>query len=99
MTAATGKPERVGLYREILARLSDEDLASWKTSRAELSGEIDEIDRREPMPGGNTNTWLSVRARIAITTKSRRISLSVRGRWAMPAIPSANCRSTGTTTG
>ncbi len=42
--AATGKPERVGLYREILARLDDTDLETWGFSRAQISGELDAID-------------------------------------------------------
>ncbi len=43
-TAATGRPDRVGLYREILARLDDEDLATWGYSRNEINGELDGID-------------------------------------------------------
>jgi len=42
--AATGKPERVGLYREILARLADEDLETWGFSRTQISAELDAID-------------------------------------------------------
>jgi len=43
-TAATGRPERVGLYREILARLGDEDLSTWGYSRDQISRELDAID-------------------------------------------------------
>ena len=43
-TAATGRPERVGLYREILARLADEDLSTWGYSRSQISAELDAID-------------------------------------------------------
>lgn len=43
-TAATGRPERVGLYREILARLDDEDLLTWGCSRSQISEELDAID-------------------------------------------------------
>jgi hypothetical protein len=43
-TAATGRPERVGLYREMLARLDDEDLATWGYSRSQISEELDGID-------------------------------------------------------
>lgn len=43
-TAATGRPERVALYREILARLGDEDLSTWGYSKAEISKELDAID-------------------------------------------------------
>jgi hypothetical protein len=43
-TAATGRPERVGFYREILARLGDEDLSIWGYSRSQISAELDAID-------------------------------------------------------
>lgn len=43
-TAARGRPERVGLYREILARLGDEDLSSWGYSRSQINAELDAID-------------------------------------------------------
>jgi hypothetical protein len=43
-TAATGRPQRVGLFREILARLTDEDLETWGFSRAGIEAEIDQID-------------------------------------------------------
>ena len=71
VTAATGKPERVRLYQEILARLSDEDLASWKTSRAELSAEIDKIDL-----GGRP----APRPRLTRYALERRVLVSVRRR-------------------
>lgn len=53
--AARGLPERVGLYRTILARLSDEDLDLWGYGRSAIQAEIDEIDlagkpaRRPPL--------------------------------------------------
>ncbi|MFO0687597.1 MAG: sulfotransferase [Myxococcota bacterium] len=51
--AATGRPERVGLYREILARLFDEDLETWGHPRAGIEAELDRIDlagRPAPRP-------------------------------------------------
>ncbi len=42
--AATGKPARVGLYREILARLLDDDLETWGFPRAQIASELDAID-------------------------------------------------------
>ncbi len=42
--AATGQPERVALYKEIVARLADEDLETWGFSRAEMARELDAID-------------------------------------------------------
>lgn len=43
-TAATGQPERVGRYQEILARLADEDLETWGYPRAEIAAELEAID-------------------------------------------------------
>lgn len=51
--SATGKPERVGLYREILARLADDDLETWGFSRAQIAAELDAIDlagKKAPRP-------------------------------------------------
>jgi len=42
--ASTGKPSRVAFYREIVARLSDDDLETWGYPRAEILDEIDRID-------------------------------------------------------
>jgi hypothetical protein len=51
--ASSGRPERVALYREILARLADEDLETWGYPRAGIEAEIDRIDlggRKAPRP-------------------------------------------------
>ncbi len=51
--AATGRPERVGGYREILARLTDDDLERWGYPRAEIEAQLDRIDlsgRPAPRP-------------------------------------------------
>ena len=42
--AATGQPERVALYQEILARLADEDLETWGFARADIARELAAID-------------------------------------------------------
>jgi len=42
--AATGRPERVGVYREILARLFDPDLETWGHPRAAIESELARID-------------------------------------------------------
>jgi hypothetical protein len=42
--AATGRPDRVALYREILARLPDPDLETWGYPRATIAAELDRID-------------------------------------------------------
>lgn len=52
-TAAEGRPERVGLYQEIIARLDDEDLSTWGYMRSEISEELGGIDlagRPAPRP-------------------------------------------------
>ncbi len=43
-TAATGRPERVALYREMLARLTDEDLTTWGHPRAQILQQLEGID-------------------------------------------------------
>ncbi|MEM9177775.1 MAG: sulfotransferase [Myxococcota bacterium] len=51
--AATGRPERVTLYREITARLADADLETWGFSRDAIVRELDAIDlagRPAPRP-------------------------------------------------
>ncbi len=51
--AATGRPERVGMYREILARLLDTDLETWGYPRAVIESALGAIDlggRRAPRP-------------------------------------------------
>jgi len=51
--AAGGRPERVALYREIVARLFDPDLETWGHPRAAIEGELSAIDpggRRAPRP-------------------------------------------------
>ncbi len=51
--AAAGRPERVGTYREIVARLLDPDLETWGHPRAKLEAELAAIDlggRRAPRP-------------------------------------------------
>ncbi|MAG33438.1 MAG: hypothetical protein CL908_21385 [Deltaproteobacteria bacterium] len=42
--SATGRPDRVALYAEILARLADEDLETWGFARSRISAELDAID-------------------------------------------------------
>lgn len=52
-TASTGRPERVALYREILARLTDEDLETWGYPRSGIEEELSQIDlggRPAPRP-------------------------------------------------
>ncbi|MEZ4279346.1 MAG: sulfotransferase [Myxococcota bacterium] len=51
--AATGRPDRVGMYREILARLTDDDLETWGHPRSEIEAALAAIDlggRPAPRP-------------------------------------------------
>lgn len=51
--AATGRPDRIAMYQEILARLLDADLETWGYPRAEIEAAIDTVDlggRRLPRP-------------------------------------------------
>lgn len=69
--AATGQPERVALYQEILARLADEDLETWGYPRAEILDQLEAIDlegKRAP------------RARLGRYALERRLLVAVRRR-------------------
>ena len=51
--ASAGQPERVAHYREIVARLTDDDLETWGYPRSEIVSELDRIDlggKRAPRP-------------------------------------------------
>ena len=48
--AATGQPERVNLYREIIARLTDADLETWGYPRRTIEVELDSVDLGSPPP-------------------------------------------------
>ena len=51
LEAAAGRPERVGLYREIVARLLDPDLETWDHPRAQIEAALARIDLRgRPAP-------------------------------------------------
>ncbi len=69
--AATGRPERVALYREILARLPDEDLEIWGHGRAQIMRELDAIDlegRPAPRP---RLTRYALERRILVAARRR----------------------------
>ena len=70
-TAATGRPERVALYREILARLDDADLDIWGHSRSQISDELDRIDL-DGKP--------AVRPRLTRYALERRLLVAIRRR-------------------
>jgi hypothetical protein len=70
-TAATGRPERVALYREILARLDDADLDVWGHSRSQISDELDRIDL-DGKP--------AVRPRLTRYALERRLLVAIRRR-------------------
>jgi hypothetical protein len=69
--AASGRPDRVALYREILARLGDDDLATWGFERSAIAAELDAIDLEgQPAP----------RPRLTRYALERRILVAVRRR-------------------
>jgi len=70
--AATGCPERVGLYREILARLSDEDLETWGHPRSGILAELDQIDL-EGKPAARPKLTRYAFERRALVAVRRRI--------------------------
>ena len=70
-SAAAGMPERVGLYREILARLSDEDLETWGYPRREIEAEIDGIDLAGRPPPRPRLTRYALERRLLVTLRRR----------------------------
>ena len=72
--AATGRPERVGLYREILARLLDDDLETWGYPRAAIEAELGRID-----PAGRP----APRPALTRYTLERKLLVALR-RWIRP---------------
>jgi hypothetical protein len=69
--ASTGRPARVALYREILARLTDEDLETWGYPRAGILEELDRIDLEgQPAP----------RPRLTRYALERRLLVAIRRR-------------------
>ncbi|MBK7947687.1 MAG: sulfotransferase [Deltaproteobacteria bacterium] len=79
--AATGRPERVGLYREIVARLFDEDLETWGHPRAEIEAELDRIDlagRPAPRPA---LTRYSLERKLLVALRRRIRPENRLGRW------------------
>lgn len=69
--AARGQPERVALYREILARLADEDLETWGFSRADLSAELDGIDVDGPPPPRAKLTRYALERKALVAVRRR----------------------------
>ena len=72
--AATGRPERVALYQEIVARLADDDLTTWGFDRAAIRAELDGIDVGGKRPP---------RAKLTRYALERRVLVAVR-RWIRP---------------
>ena len=69
--AATGKPDRVGLYREILARLDDEDLETWGFSRKQLESEIGAIDLAGQPAAPARLTRYSLERKLLVAVRKR----------------------------
>ncbi len=69
--AAVGRPERLALYEQILARLTDEDLEVWGHPRGELAAQLAAID-----PAGRR----APRARLTRYALERRLLVALRRR-------------------
>jgi len=69
--AATGRPERVGLFREILARLTDEDLETWGFSRIEIEAEIGQIDLAGKPPPRPRLTRYALERKLLVALRRR----------------------------
>lgn len=80
-TAATGRPERVGLYRQILARLSDEDLATWGYARSEIAQELDAIDLGGKPAARPPLTRYALERKVLVELRRRIQPDNALGRW------------------
>lgn len=70
-SAATGRPERVALYREILARLDDQDLATWGYSRSQIGDELDAIDLQGKPAARPRLTRYALERRLLVAIRRR----------------------------
>jgi len=70
-TAATGRPERVGLFRRILARLTDEDLETWGFSRVEIEAELSQIDLAGKPPPRAPLTRYALERKLLVALRRR----------------------------
>lgn len=70
---ATGRPERVALYRQILARLTDDDLETWGYARTAIEAELSGIDLggRPAPPPALTRYTLERKLLIALRRRIR----------------------------
>lgn len=69
--AATGRPERVALYQEILARLADEDLETWGFARADIARELAAIDLAGKPPPRPKLTRYALERRMLVGIRRR----------------------------
>lgn len=69
--AATGRPERVGHYRELLARLADDDLETWGYPRAQIAQEIDAIDLAGQPPPRPRLTRYALERKLLVAIRRR----------------------------
>ncbi len=69
--AASGRPERVALYQQILDRLSDEDLETWGHPRAEIAAELDAVALRgHPAPRPKLTRY-ALERRLLVAVRQR----------------------------
>lgn len=69
--AATGRPERVALYREILARLFDADLVTWGHPRAAIETALAGIDVGGPRARRPALTRYTLERKILVALRRR----------------------------
>ena len=80
-TAAAGQPERVGLYHEILARLADEDLATWGYSRGEIVEQLNGIDLAgQPAPRPRLTRY-ALERKVLVGLRRRISPQNALGKW------------------
>jgi hypothetical protein len=68
---ATGRPGRVGLYREILARLADDDLETWGYDRQQIEQELDGIDLAGQPPARPRLTRYALERKLLVAIRRR----------------------------
>ena len=71
VTAAAGKPDRVRLYREILARLDDKDLDTWGYPRAQITAAFERIDLEGKPVARARTTRYALERRVLVGLRRR----------------------------
>ncbi len=69
--AAVGRPDRVGLYEQILARLLDQDLQTWGFSREAIQAELSAIDLEGKAKPSAPLTRYSLERKVLVEIRRR----------------------------